>query len=589
MARTGAVLLSGAILAAGAFAAPAQALPGDLDPAFSGDGLVTTDFGLADPIDQVNSLIALPGGEIVAAGRANGFTASDVALARYLPNGELDPGFGAAGKFTADLSGALRDTVADIVAAPDNSLFGGGIIGPADDEDLLLVKLLPGGGLDSSFSPGGGVGFTSVDVGGAPQSDENVNAIVRRVDGSLVVAGRGNGNQGVANGDDDFLVARFDAAGELDPSFSPGPPGGGDAAGAGIAQLDIGGTAEADSATDLVELGDGSLLVSGLVTTGTVVRMVAVKYTTAGAIDSSYGGGDGIATVEFAETSSATASGVAVAPDGGAYLVGVAAPSPDAQAIAVAKLTAAGTPDPAFAGDGRFVTDLPGTVQDVAGDLAVDAEGRLVVFAFSGVAASGFDTAVLRYRPDGALDSTFGGGDGVAIADFGAGPGSGTANAGVIAPDGGLIAAGSANDDFSLARFAGGSALCDGKPATMIATPGASAGTALADVIIASPAADAINAGAGDDVICGGGSDDRLRGGSGADTLLGELGNDRLVGGPGEDSLGGGDGADRLSGGGGRDRLSGGRGKDRLTGGGGKDRCRSGPGKDKLKSCETGK
>jgi ELWxxDGT repeat protein len=78
-------------------------------------------------------------------------------------------------------------------------------------------------------------------------------------------------------------------------------------------------------------------------------------------------------------------------------------------------------------------------------------------------------------------------------------------------------------------------------------------------------------------------------------TLIGSPGNDLLKGGPGPDviaALAGNDvvkgleGRDVLCGGPGRDRLHGGLGSDQLLGGVGTDACRGGPGRDSARSCE---
>jgi DNA-binding beta-propeller fold protein YncE len=102
---------------------------------------------------------------------------------------------------------------------------------------------------------------------------------------------------------------------------------------------------------------------------------------------------------------------------------------------------------------------------------------------------------------------------------------------------------------------------CDGRPATLVGTPGP-------DLMRGTPKADAIVAGAG------------------ADVVRSLAGNDRVCGGRGDDHIFGMAGADRLQGAAGRDRLAGGEGADLLRGGAGGDRCAGGPGRDRDRSCE---
>src|SRR5882762_6084938 len=83
-------------------AVPAALHAGDLDPTFGTGGKVVTDFG-EGPVNA-NSTAIQPDGKIIAAGSTlptGPFGASDdFALARYNPDGNLDPSFGAGGKVT---------------------------------------------------------------------------------------------------------------------------------------------------------------------------------------------------------------------------------------------------------------------------------------------------------------------------------------------------------------------------------------------------------------------------------------------------------------------------------------------------------
>ena len=65
---------------------------GTLDTSFDADGKVSTSFG--GPFDSAEALAVQPDGRIVAAGSTiQAFTDSDIALARYDANGQLDPTF----------------------------------------------------------------------------------------------------------------------------------------------------------------------------------------------------------------------------------------------------------------------------------------------------------------------------------------------------------------------------------------------------------------------------------------------------------------------------------------------------------------
>src|SRR5690606_41754458 len=74
-------------------AAPlAHAQPGTLDPSFGGVGFVTTDLGYSD---VAWALALQPDGKIGVGGEKIGVSA--MFLARYVPDGALDPAFGTGG------------------------------------------------------------------------------------------------------------------------------------------------------------------------------------------------------------------------------------------------------------------------------------------------------------------------------------------------------------------------------------------------------------------------------------------------------------------------------------------------------------
>jgi uncharacterized delta-60 repeat protein len=99
----------------------ARYLPdGNLDTTFSGDGRVTTDFGSAS---QALAVTVQPDGKIVAGGASNGF-----ALARYLPDGTLDPMFGGDGLVSTNFGAGDSSFVKGLAIQPhDGRLIAGGL------------------------------------------------------------------------------------------------------------------------------------------------------------------------------------------------------------------------------------------------------------------------------------------------------------------------------------------------------------------------------------------------------------------------------------------------------------------------------
>ncbi len=131
---------------------------GSLDPTFSGDGLVTTTFTTVSS-DQVTAVAIASNGTIVAAGITGPENVNgpwNFAIARYTSNGSLDPSFGFGGKIATDFGG--DDYALDMAIGGDGKivLAGSTRISPGD-RDFALARYNSNGSLDSNFSGDGKV------------------------------------------------------------------------------------------------------------------------------------------------------------------------------------------------------------------------------------------------------------------------------------------------------------------------------------------------------------------------------------------------------------------------------------------------
>jgi uncharacterized delta-60 repeat protein len=133
-----------------AFALARYEPDGSPDTSFSGDGFVTTDFGgLAD---LAYAVAIDPQDRIVAAGQGYTGVDFDFALARYAPDGSLDSGFGSGGKVTTDFGqgdgarGVAIDSLGRIVAVGNSSLHL---------DSFALARYKPDGSLDPTFGGNG--------------------------------------------------------------------------------------------------------------------------------------------------------------------------------------------------------------------------------------------------------------------------------------------------------------------------------------------------------------------------------------------------------------------------------------------------
>ena len=204
------------LLAAGG-AEQAQADRG-LDPSFGNGGIVTTDFGGPGKSDEIRDIALQPDGKIVAVGHTDQDQSN---VARYLPDGKLDPTFGSGGKVTLHLPTADRHAGAPSASSPTarSSLPTSG---------SALFRLTPDGQLDTGFGTGGVVADGLINDGRSTtfQSHAHVlNDLAIQPDGKIVAVGNDNyATPGALLGSNRMIV-RYTANGALDPSFGDRGPG----------------------------------------------------------------------------------------------------------------------------------------------------------------------------------------------------------------------------------------------------------------------------------------------------------------------------------------------------------------------------
>lgn len=401
----------------------AIAAPGDLDPAFSGDGRVLTDF--ADG-DQARDVAVQPDGKIVSVGASTdeSLLESRFALTRHNADGTLDTGFGAAdgdeaGTVTTavnNMNPSLQWSEANAVTLQADGKIV--VVGMSwrEYEDccwFVVARYNPDGTLDNTFSDDGRV---FADIAGPTEAKD----VAIDSSGRIVVAGYTGGH---------MAVLRLTADGTPDTTF------GGD------------GTVTANPAGPVLQEGgdgralalqpDGKIVVGGEVGS-TRFDFALMRFNADGSVDTSFDG-DGIVRTDFGGYEAVES--LAVQPDGRI----VAAGGSDDRG-ALARYLPNGSPDTSFDGDGRVVTPAAG-----ATDMVLEPDGRIVT-----VGSTGGSFSVLRYTTGGSLDSGFGTG-GRATADFG---GIDVAYGAQLDSAGRIVAAGGGgpDSDFALARFEGGGA-----------------------------------------------------------------------------------------------------------------------------------
>ena len=228
----------------------ARYLPdGKLDPSFSRDGLASIDFGFGDDIAQ--AIAVQPDGKIVVAGQGtrNRYrTEDDFAFARFRRDGTLDRAFGGDGLVTVNFGGRRYDTAHGLVIQPNGAIVAAGSSGTREGAPrMALLRLRRNGSLDRSFGSGGKQLTSPGPQGGY------AHALLRLSDGRIVAAGRVFADE--KHDASDWVLARYGAGGRLDASFGRG----------GIAVSDFG--TGADSAEGLALDREGRIVVAGSIYT----------------------------------------------------------------------------------------------------------------------------------------------------------------------------------------------------------------------------------------------------------------------------------------------------------------------------------
>jgi uncharacterized delta-60 repeat protein len=307
-------------------------------------------------------------------------------------------------------------------------------------ERLETRALLSAGSLDPSFGTGGEVTTDFLQTDGF-SAYNFVKQAAAQPDGRVVVAGPTSVDSADWIDDlSDFALARYNTDGSLDATFGTG--------GRVVTQF-AGVSAYPQS---IAVQTDGKILVAGLASDlrFQFITVAVARYDPDGSLDSSFGsGGREILSPELAFGS---AVGLVVQPDGKIVIAGDASSS-----LSLARLNGDGSLDTSFGSGGVATTDFApiiGALDGGTAGLALQPDGKIVA-----VGGDGQDFALVRYNPDGTVDTGFGAG-GLVLTHF---PGYASAGiAGVaIQPDGEIVAAGTVGmaypeaspGDFALARY----------------------------------------------------------------------------------------------------------------------------------------
>lgn len=241
-------------------------------------------------------------------------------------------------------------------------------------------------------------------------------------------------------------------AGMLDPTFGDG--------GQLLTNL-VGSSPSYDIASSAAVQADGKIVVAGYTNLGSPggnINLALVRYDAAGSRETSFGdGGTVLFDIGFNQVPAGSSNTldsygptkIVVQPDG-TIVVAYSQFGATGWDFAVARVNANGSLDTTFNGTGKQSVDFGSF--DIAKDIVVQADGKIVVAGSTSRMFTGEDFAVARLNTDGSLDSGFGTG-GQTVIDFGAPLGGidDVATALALQTDGMLVVAGyTRGGDFGL-------------------------------------------------------------------------------------------------------------------------------------------
>jgi len=372
---------------------------GVVDPCFGENGVTLTEAGTQQRVTSV--------------------------LARYQPDGHIDPSFGG-GLVVAQLPDSTATTfVYGATLAPDGSILVAGTAGATSQ--AAVVRFTAAGVLETSFGAGGVALFGA--AGG------NAVGVDVQADGSLLVAA------GAAPAT--VEIARFGGDGTLDPAFGT----------AGVFS---------DPLTDSLFFpetaafdGAGGVALAGQlqVTDTSDVDAGVAHYTSSFTHATSYladvtGLDQGLGGTVLVGALGTTASGGLVAAGSHLFMTPTV---PSAAAVYAAAITAAGTLDASYGTSGVFASGFGEAFASAQGGVVLG-DGSLVL-AGHFVNASATGASLYRLDAHGARDTTFGTAGEVEIAFPNASNDLGEATAIAIDSQGRYLVAGDVGSSWFVTRY----------------------------------------------------------------------------------------------------------------------------------------
>ncbi len=363
---------------------PSEAADGQLDTSFhSPEGYVTWDSGFG--YDRGRDVALQQDGKIVVTGYMTNGTDNDIMVLRFDPNGILDAGFGTNGVYIYDGQNG-NDVAYSIAVQPDNKILVAGDSSNGSDSDVIVLRLDTDGNPDPNFALNG------IFIYDSNNSNDSAVDLAVQSDGKIVLCGS------VSNDTDgDLLVMRLTTEGLPDMTFNTD----------GKTMLD-GGNGY-DFGTRLAIQPNNSIVVTGSSYNALDFDTIVVRFDANGVPDQTFGD-NGIVRLDGGDYD--RGFGVGIDSQGNILVTGLQT-KPDLDYsdydIPVFRLDPNGVLDTSFGDKGMALYD--GGDREQCYDLVVQCDDSVLVTGHSGTtnnAISDWALVVLKYDPNGLLDTTFG-------------------------------------------------------------------------------------------------------------------------------------------------------------------------------------
>lgn len=343
---------------------------GTVDASFGSNGSISFPVGSSD--ETLYDLALQPDGKIVGAGGVVMSSDADMVAIRLLPDGGLDSTFGGNGIVVMDF-GHGDDVAQGLVVQPDGKIVLGGFADSGNQLEFALLRLLPNGTPDSTFD---GDGKATLAIG---TSEDIGESLALQSDGKFVMGGTTDEGQDLC-----FAVARFLSDGSPDSTFN----------GVGKAMTNLG--PGDDEGRSVACIGDSSIMLGGFTDNGADLDFALVKYLSSGQLDSTFNQ-TGILTVDFNGGEDICTS---IAVDGaGGIMAGGDSYNFTTTEFALLDVLPSGQLGLSFNGTGK-TTYVLDSIEDLCNDLLWSPDGKILMVGESDPGNGNSNLAIMRLKPD---------------------------------------------------------------------------------------------------------------------------------------------------------------------------------------------